>query len=152
MFHLDIHMFISTMYVLISNYFSSHSYHSTLHKTTYVRLIERIRLYYITNNYSHSCIIDHVKLEIRSFVMNFNSGGFSLRVLYCVVDTGYWVIADLHWQKVKSSKWLKYKQRATIGGQKFEQIDGRSGFPFSLRFPGDGWICHAGLWGFSEAL
>ena len=31
----------------------------------------------------------HVKLEIRSFVMNFNSGGFSLRVLYYVVDTGY---------------------------------------------------------------
>ena len=32
---------------------------------------------------------NHVKLEIRSFVMNFNSWGFSLRVLYCVVDTGY---------------------------------------------------------------
>ena len=32
---------------------------------------------------------NHVKLEIRWFVMNFNSGGFSLRVLYCVVDTGY---------------------------------------------------------------
>ena len=32
---------------------------------------------------------NHVKLEIRSFVMNFNSRGFSLRVLYCVVDTGY---------------------------------------------------------------
>ena len=32
---------------------------------------------------------NHVKLEIRWFVMNFNSGGFSLRVLYCVVGTGY---------------------------------------------------------------
>ena len=32
---------------------------------------------------------NHVKLEIYSFVMNFNSRGFSLRVLYCVVDTGY---------------------------------------------------------------
>ena len=32
---------------------------------------------------------NHVKLEIRSFVMNFNSEGFSLRILYCVVDTGY---------------------------------------------------------------
>ena len=32
---------------------------------------------------------NHVKLEICSFVMNFNSGGFSLRVLYCVVNTGY---------------------------------------------------------------
>ena len=31
----------------------------------------------------------HVKLEICSFVMNFNSRGFSLRVLYCVIDTGY---------------------------------------------------------------
>ena len=32
---------------------------------------------------------NHVKLEIRSFVMNFNSGVFSLRALYSVVDTGY---------------------------------------------------------------
>ena len=31
----------------------------------------------------------YVKLEIRLFVMNFNSRGSSLRVLYCVVDTGY---------------------------------------------------------------
>ena len=30
-----------------------------------------------------------VKLEICSFVMNFKSGEFSLRILYCVVDTGY---------------------------------------------------------------
>ena len=32
---------------------------------------------------------NHVKLEIRSFVINFDSGGFSLRVLYFMVDTGY---------------------------------------------------------------
>ena len=38
---------------------------------------------------SFNTVRNHVKLEIRSFVMNFNSGGFSLRVLYCVVDTGY---------------------------------------------------------------
>ena len=31
---------------------------------------------------------NHVELEIRSFV-NSAAGGFSLRVLYCVVDTGY---------------------------------------------------------------
>ena len=35
------------------------------------------------------CVRNHVKLEIGSFVMNFKSGGFSLRVPYCVVDTGY---------------------------------------------------------------
>ena len=32
---------------------------------------------------------NHVKLEICMFVMNFNSGEFSLGVLYCVLDTGY---------------------------------------------------------------
>ena len=32
---------------------------------------------------------NHVNLEIHSFVMNFNSGFFLLRVLYCVADTGY---------------------------------------------------------------
>ena len=31
----------------------------------------------------------HVKLEIHSFVMIFNNGRFSLRVLYFEVDTGY---------------------------------------------------------------
>ena len=62
------------------------------------------------------------KLEIRSFVMNFNSGGFSLRLLYRVVDTGMgladlWWIADMHCRKVESTKWLKHKLRAIIGGQ-----------------------------------
>ena len=42
-------------------------------------------------------------------------------------------IADLHCKKVKSTKWLKYKLRAMIGGQWFEQTDGRSGFLFPLR-------------------
>jgi hypothetical protein len=46
------------------------------------------------------------------------------------------VIADLHCRKVKSIKWFKYKLRATIGGQKFEQTDGRSGFLFLMRFAG----------------
>jgi hypothetical protein len=47
-----------------------------------------------------------------------------------------WGIADLHCRKVKSTKWLKHKLRATLGGQYFEQTDGRSGFPFPLRFAG----------------
>ena len=67
-----------------------------------------------------SCtVVNHVKLEIRSFVMNLNSGGFSLRVLYCVVDTGYGLGRPLgdckptrKYQMVK-----KTKLRATIGGQ-----------------------------------
>ena len=58
---------------------------------------------------------NRVKLEIRLFVMNFNSRGFSLRVLYCVVDTGYVLgkslgIADLHCQKVEITKWLKHNK------------------------------------------
>ena len=36
-----------------------------------------------------SHVHNQVKLEIRSFVMNFNRWEFSLRVLYCVVDTVY---------------------------------------------------------------
>ena len=48
--------------------------------------------------------------------------GVSPRILYCVMDTGYGLggslgIADLHCQKVKSTKWLKHKQRVAIGGQ-----------------------------------
>ena len=64
----------------------------------------------------------HVKLEIRSFVMNFNSGGFSLRVLYYVVDTGYGLGRSLGDCRpalpgVESTKWSKHKLRAMIGGQ-----------------------------------
>ena len=62
----------------------------------------------------------HVKLEIRLFVMNFNSGGFSFRVLYCVVDTGYGLgrsLGNCRPAKVKSTKWLKHKLRATLEGQ-----------------------------------
>ena len=58
-----------------------------------------------------------VKLEIRSFVMNFNSRGFSLRVLYCVMDTGYGHGRPaMHSWKVESTNWLKHKLRAMIGG------------------------------------
>ena len=61
-------------------------------------------------------------------------------------------IADLYFRKVESTIWLKHKLKATLGGQ-FEQTDGRSGFSFPLRFArGTAGICHAGLWGFSEAL
>ena len=45
-------------------------------------------------------------------------------------------IANLHCRKVKSTKWLKHKLRATLGGQQFEQTDGRSGFSFPLSFSG----------------
>ena len=56
--------------------------------------------------------------------MNFNSGqvGFSLRALsvWWILAMGLadlWGIADLHCQKVESTKWLEYKLRATLGGQ-----------------------------------
>jgi hypothetical protein len=45
-------------------------------------------------------------------------------------------IADLHCRKDKSTKWLKHKLRAMLGGQYFEQTDGRSGFSFPLSFSG----------------
>ena len=40
-------------------------------------------------------------------------------------------IADLHCQKIESTKWLKNKLRASIGGQ-----CGICGFPFPLGFAG----------------
>ena len=44
--------------------------------------------------------------------------GVSLMVLYCVVDTGYGLgRSDLHYQKVKTTKWIKHKLRATFEGQ-----------------------------------
>ena len=52
------------------NSFISPNYHVKLQRDT---RIESVR--------------NHVKLEICSFVMN--SGGFSLRILYCVVDASY---------------------------------------------------------------
>ena len=91
-------------------------------------------------------VCNHVKLEICLFVMNFNSGGFSLRVVYCVVDIGYGLGRSI-------TKWLKHKLRAMIGGPQFEQTNGRSGFPFSLRSVGGRLEFVARiLGGFSEAL
>jgi hypothetical protein len=60
--------------------------------------------------------------------------GVSLRVLYCVVDTGYGLgrsLGDCRPALPKGQKWLRHKLRAT-----FEQTDGRSGFSFPLRFAG----------------
>ena len=45
-------------------------------------------------------------------------------------------IADLDCRKVESTKGLKHKLRATLGGQQFEQTNGRSGFSFPLSFSG----------------
>ena len=42
----------------------------------------------------------------------------------------------MHCPKVKSTKWLKQNLKTTIGGQDFEQTNGRSGSPFPLRFTG----------------
>ena len=83
---------------------------------------------------------NHVKLEIRSFVMNFNSRGFSLRILYCVVDTGYGLGRSLGncipaVPEGRKYQMVKHKLRATIDGQYFEQTHGRSSeFHFPLRF------------------
>ena len=49
------------------------------------------------------------------------SQGFSLRVLYCVVETGYGLGRSLGdckpALKVESTKWLKHKLRDMLGGQ-----------------------------------
>ena len=63
---------------------------------------------------------DHIKLEIE-----FQQQGRE--------DTGYglgrfWRIADLHCRKVESTKWLKHKLKATIGGQKQIWISFSLGF------------------------
>ena len=56
---------------------------------TKVHLFTDMPNFVLFKNTNLGGVRNHFKLEIRSFVMNFNSGGFSLRVLYCVVDTGY---------------------------------------------------------------
>ena len=56
---------------------------------------------------------NHIKLEICSFVMNFNSGEFSLRVrqawgtVLWILDrdlADLWGVADMHCQKVEITK------------------------------------------------
>jgi hypothetical protein len=64
---------------------------------------------------------NHVKLDICLFVMNFNSRGFSLRVLYCVVDTGYGLgrsVGDC--------------RPALLEGQKFQMVKTQSESHFLL--------------------
>ena len=89
---------------------------------------------------------NHVKLELCSFFMNFNSEGFSLRILYFVVDTGYGLCRSLGDCRLAFPKGLKYQIVK-------KQTDGRSGFPLPLRLA-EGrlvCICHAGLLKFSHA-
>ena len=65
--------------------------------------------------------------------------GVSLRALYCVVDTSYGLgrsFGDCRPALPKGRKYQMVEIQTEIGGQKFEQTDGRSGFPFSLRFAG----------------
>jgi hypothetical protein len=45
------------------------------------------------------CVRNHIKLGIGSFVMNFNRGGLA----------DLWGIAEVHCQKVESTKWLQHK-------------------------------------------
>ena len=62
-------------------------------------------------------------------------------------------IADLDCRKFEITKWLKHKLTATLGGQYFEQTDGRSGFSFPLSFSGDGWnLSHKPLGIFRSSL
>ena len=104
------------------------------------------------------CVRNPVKLEIRSFVMNFNSRGFSLRVLYCVVDTGYGLgrpLGDFRPTLTKGQKYQMVKtkteshDRRPIVWTNRWQIWVSFSFEVCLGMAG---ICHAGLWGFSEAL
>ena len=52
---------------------------------------------------------NHVKLEIHSFAMNFNSGYCSVWWMLAMGLADLLGIADLHCQKVESTKWLKHK-------------------------------------------
>ena len=95
---------------------------------------------------------NYFKLETRLFVMNFNSRGISVRVVYCVIDTGYG-LGDCRpalqegrkYQMVKTQT-ESHDRRPIVGTNKwqiqvsFEVCGGMTG------------ICHTGLWGFSKAL
>ena len=105
-----------------------------------------------------SSVRNHVKLEIRSFVLNFNSWGFSLRVLYCVVDTGYALGRSPGDCKPALPEGPKYQMvktqteshnRRPIVWPNWWQI--WVSFSFEV-CQGTAGICHAGLWGFTEAL
>ena len=67
----------------------------------------------IVISYNFTCMRNHVKLDIRSFVMNFKSAGFSLRVLYCVVDTGYGLSRSLGDCRPALPKGRKYQMVKT---------------------------------------
>ena len=86
-------------------------------------LYKMFRLYHSLN------VRNHVKL------------GVSLRALYFLVDTGYGLGRSLGdcrpaLQKGRKYQIVKKKLRATLGGQEFEQTDGRSEFSFPLSFSG----------------
>ena len=65
---------------------------------------------------------NHVKLEYCSFAMNFNSGEFSLKVPYCVVDAGYVLgrsLGDYRPALLEGQKYqmVKTQTESHLGGQ-----------------------------------
>ena len=104
------------------------------------------------------CVRNHVKLEIHLFLMNFNSGGVSLRILHCVVDTGYELggyLGDCRPALPKGQKYQMVKtqtkshiRRATVLTNRWQIWDS-----FSIEVcRGMAGICCAVPLGFSEAL
>ena len=93
----------------------------------------------VLHNGSESILKD-VKLEICSFVMSFNIGGVSLRILYCAVNTGYGLCGPLGDHRPALPKGPKYQvvKRQTEShnrkGQYFGLTNGRSGFPVLVLF------------------
>ena len=94
---------------------------------------------------------NHITLEICLFVMNFNSGGVSLRILYCVVDTDYGFggsLGDCRPVLLKGRKYQMVKTQTESHDRRpiVEQTNGRSGFPFPLGLSGAGWnLSHGSL-------
>ena len=89
---------------------------------------------------AHKFVWNHIKLEICLFVMNFNSRGFPLRVLHCVVDTGYGLgrsLGDCRPALMKGQKYQMVKTQTEARSLNKPMAD--LGFLFLWVSPGDGW-------------
>jgi hypothetical protein len=117
----------------------------------------------IYKNYKGSFLFTHALVStlfcllVLNFVRNHVKLGVSLRVLYCVVDTGFGLgrsLGDCRPALPKSQKYQMVKtqtvshvRRTVVGTNRWQIFF----FSFEVRWVTAG-IYHPGLWGFPEAL
>ena len=70
-------------------------------------------IWYELSKMSKLGVRNHVKLEICSFVINFQEWGFSLRILYCMVGNGYGLGGSLGVCRPALPKGWKYQMVKT---------------------------------------